>query len=850
MNPSRLFPPPLASRLAVVLLTLLAEPRPAAAQEKIVFIEAELDRDSPTDPESDTFEGAFVSSVFYKSLPLNGEAFITSGGAPGLLIGEIKASVSETAGEDENWSARLLVGLRTQRFGSEPPQAGVAGVLEFSYSLSDGSRDGGTADLTLSATGMASVNDPGREEPLEDTRSIPILFGQFPHHELTLALRSRATREDARSEASGSVQFSLTIFEMRNHWEGGSSGSLVDASRWADKNVPTAAQYAAFSRATPVNAFVTLGGGSSVMRGLIVDGSSVTADLGGGSLRFGVSGPSQKDYNILLGEGRSRASTLALRNGVVHVERGLVVGGQPGASARLELGPAMAVGSGAAPTTFLAVVGQAGDGVATIGAGSSLEADALAIGDAANVSGSVEVAGVGARLSAIGFLVGNRGRGEVRVRDGGEAVANALTMSAQRGARADMFIGPSGTLRLSGPISVVGQEDSATLEVFGGSKILGGSGIVEVGADDVTTFSALRLSDLGTRMTAQGVRVRAGGLLHIRDGAEWIPEGLAENALELKAGEALFESAVCVVDTVVATGGRINVNSNASLTATTILIEPGARMNVNGTLATVKGFDLFALNGVLNVSNGGALFGLAPEDNEGFRGELGVGENGSIEGSEGAIHANVRMAAGSLLEPGNSPGALTIDGDLILEAGSRLRLEVAGAEAGSLFDQLVVTGDVVFEGGVIELVFVDGFAPEAGQNFEFLEAASIVGAADVEVSGLQPGWQFEPQFAAEEGSFAVASLGAGVAIVSASGETELRIVDYRAVESPPSWLVLSGKVVGGPAGGEVDLQASAGLANPWGWQTVETLPLDAAGEAEFSLSAPSDGAAVFLRIAE
>src|SRR5690606_3307449 len=83
------------------------------------------------------------------------------------------------------------------------------------------------------------------------------------------------------------------------------------------------------------------------------------------------------------------------------------------------------------------------------------------------------------------------------------------------------------------------------------------------------------------------------------------------------------------------------------------------------------------------------------------------------------------IQTGGTLAAGHSPGAMTIDGDYLLDAGT-LQIELAGSGgvAGIDFDFYDITGTATLS-GVLELIGWDGFTPTAGQTFSVLTASSI-----------------------------------------------------------------------------------------------------------------------------
>lgn len=102
-----------------------------------------------------------------------------------------------------------------------------------------------------------------------------------------------------------------------------------------------------------------------------------------------------------------------------------------------------------------------------------------------------------------------------------------------------------------------------------------------------------------------------------------------------------------------------------------------------------------------------------------------------------------------MVSPGNSPGTLTVDGDVTIEEGGVLNLEVGGKEPG-FFDKLVIKGKAAFEeGSKVVMNFINGYAPKAGDHFfkeseAFLDFPQVVfgnmffGPATRRTSSLTP----------------------------------------------------------------------------------------------------------------
>jgi hypothetical protein len=102
-----------------------------------------------------------------------------------------------------------------------------------------------------------------------------------------------------------------------------------------------------------------------------------------------------------------------------------------------------------------------------------------------------------------------------------------------------------------------------------------------------------------------------------------------------------------------------------------------------------------------------------------------IGPNGTVMGSGGTLLGAVENHG--TLAPGESPGTLTIQGDLTQAADGKLVIEIGGNTPGSLYDVLNVTGKFTF-GGTLEINLIGGFTPEAGDVFNFLQFGSFEGS--------------------------------------------------------------------------------------------------------------------------
>ncbi len=152
----------------------------------------------------------------------------------------------------------------------------------------------------------------------------------------------------------------------------------------------------------------------------------------------------------------------------------------------------------------------------------------------------------------------------------------------------------------------------------------------------------------------------------------------------------------------------------------------------SGSLQMVGQAANFTNDGNIN-TNTGASFIASSIDNT---------ANGFITGT-----GTVALNGGTLtnmgqINPGNSPGTLTVDGNLQFTSTSALNIQIAGQND---FDKLIITGQAIL-GGTLNLYAINGYLPNLGDQFDFLLFANKSGEFDhVNLYGFNP--SFSPVLA-------------------------------------------------------------------------------------------------------
>lgn len=108
-----------------------------------------------------------------------------------------------------------------------------------------------------------------------------------------------------------------------------------------------------------------------------------------------------------------------------------------------------------------------------------------------------------------------------------------------------------------------------------------------------------------------------------------------------------------------------------------------------------------------------------------------LAEPGSQVGGVGKIVSGIGALIRGVLSPGQSPGKLTVEGNLALTAESDLKIELAGTEQGVTCDHLDVRNTIdgfVALRGKLSVIAINGFAAQlnASQTFDIVTAESAI----------------------------------------------------------------------------------------------------------------------------
>ncbi|WP_159096762.1 autotransporter domain-containing protein [Pseudovibrio sp. Alg231-02] len=349
-------------------------------------------------------------------------------------------------------------------------------------------------------------------------------------------------------------------------------------------------------------------------------------------------------------------------------------------------------------------VGYAGTGALTIAEGSEVNSGYLNIG---RVSGSVTVTGSGSSLDVAAIsIIGLNGTGALTISDGGKVTNGLNSIIGGLDATGAVTVTDDGSVWESGPL-LVGQYGAGSLKIENGGKV----------TSDSTTIGFNRASFSGASsgivtVTGEGsawessdrikVGDRAPGTLTIADGAIVDVDGdvvlafgaVSQGTLNIgaAAGETAVKAGTLDTEAVIFGEGTGVINFNHTDTAYVFapkIIGDGGVNQLSGT-TTLTGANTYT--GGTTVSGGKLVV-------DGTIGDVIV--NGGSLGGSGTINGSATITSGTIAA-GNSPGTLTIDGDLNLTSASVLDFELGSPSGTSGVDNdlIAVGGDLTLDGSL------------------------------------------------------------------------------------------------------------------------------------------------------
>jgi len=537
--------------------------------------------------------------------------------------------------------------------------------------------------------------------------------------------------EDPEGASSIPTAVSLTVTSGFVWTNAAGNGDWNDPANWLENVVPPAGAsvtvpnvgQATFSAGTLLLDSLDLTGGTLEVAGGVLSTGTVSGEGGvlvvdGGEFNV----ISQGDPTLAIGTGEGTLANAAVENG----GEVSIVGNQA----------LLAVGGGSNSEVPVAIL--------TISSGGQVLVDGQGGGATVQISGTADslgaifVTGDGSALtvegSAAGIEVGTNGLGELLVDDGGFVSAMYLEIgSFAEGVgvvsvgTGDEVSGARSELRIAGAFTEgggayvqVGGEGDGVLQVLNGAlmtlesagfdpSLVIGAGPNSVGSVAVIgTGSQLIVSNGGNASPGNQPSIVIGregdGSLTVWEGGQVVNAANGYTFVGLEAGG----SGSLLVGTDDVAGSLFDAGA-------ALVIGAGYNFGQNEIL-----FDAGGTGSVIVGAGGTLRAGAAQGDNVD---DIFIGAGGSLTiQNGGTVIGDIRNEGGSLIN-GNSPGIANFGGDFAMSGGT-MEVELGGLDQGS-FDLYQVAGTAELNGGTIEFVILEGYAPEAGDSFAFLTAGDL-----------------------------------------------------------------------------------------------------------------------------
>ena len=272
---------------------------------------------------------------------------------------------------------------------------------------------------------------------------------------------------------------------------------------------------------------------------------------------------------------------------------------------------------------------------------------------------------------------GNLGSGAV-------SLANGTTLVVTGATTIDNNIAITGT-------GTVSNSAAATL-----SGVISGGNLAKAGA------STLTLS--GTNTYTGTTNVNAGTLSVGSDA------NLGADTVNLANGTTLDITNAITIDNALALTGIATINAGAAATLSGVISSTGGLSKTGASTLTLSATNTYT--GATTVSAGTLLVSGSTDS------ATTVASGGTLAGG-GTIDGAVTVQNGGTLSPGSSPGTLTINGDLTMDSGSTLAVEINGTTAGTDYDQVIVNGAVDVTNATLSVTH--GYVPGQGDSYTIID---------------------------------------------------------------------------------------------------------------------------------
>jgi fibronectin-binding autotransporter adhesin len=283
-----------------------------------------------------------------------------------------------------------------------------------------------------------------------------------------------------------------------------------------------------------------------------------------------------------------------------------------------------------------------------------------------------------------------------------------------------------GTLPTQPPLLSSGQLNFGAAPAAGGRIVMvGGAGLLG------TNIPAGQTVELQGRDTTGNGRLNTNGAINNGTLLMDSTGSSAGSFAEVSVGGGVFTNAAGGTITVnpggsadhkftgggsVANQGTLNVNYNLTLI---LPFTNSGRVFIGAGVTMYSEVSFTQTAGSTNLSAGSSVL-------KSLAGFTTISLQGGTLSGLGSVNGDL-VNSGGTVNPGNSPGILTINGNYSQRAGGTLAIEIAGTTAGSQYDRLVVTGAAALS-GTLALSFLNGFTPNNSDSFRVITFASRSGS--------------------------------------------------------------------------------------------------------------------------
>lgn len=379
-------------------------------------------------------------------------------------------------------------------------------------------------------------------------------------------------------------------------------------------------------------------------------------------------------------------------------------------------------------------VGVAAKGQATVNTGGRLLASNLTLGALTGGDGTVTGNGSGSSLEVQETLrVGGEGLGKLNLLSQFLAVANDVQVGDSA---ADNILTVSGgaELRFANAL-FAGNKGRGTLRVTDGGRVTGSGSQPRIGiGEELTTANGtLEISGAGSRVNGS-----ANGYIVVGSAGKGTLSVTGGGVLDAGFGVIGGAGGANGTATVSGAGSQWNLGDSLDVGGFNEAV-PGTLTVADSAAVRVTRFMGLTSAGVVTLNGGSISVGAG----DAAPGTLRVGAGGVMRYGGRVTGGKVIQGLGGRILPGQSPGTARMEAGFEQQAGAVLEMEIAGTTAGTLYDQLIVTGNATLNGNLVVL-FTNGYAPAQGQVFDLVSAGSVTGSfANVTIEGLQAGFQHQ-----------------------------------------------------------------------------------------------------------